>query len=144
MQLIEAFVHNPVKVAVGVLLFALFGFIGLLRMPMQLTPEVQIPTITITTTWLGAAPQEIEREIIQEQDQQTIEPSRIVDYPDDPLNSLFPIKFFFGIPLNNSKGKPIGVLCALNDTPMRNVHLLEPIFSIFASRAAAELERQIT
>ena len=40
MQLIEAFVHNPVKVSVGVLLFVLFGFIGLVRMPMQLTPEV--------------------------------------------------------------------------------------------------------
>ena len=49
MWLIEAFVHNPVKVAVGVLLVALFGFIALMRMPMQLTPEVQIPTITIET-----------------------------------------------------------------------------------------------
>jgi len=70
MQLIEAFVHNPVKVSVGVLLFVLFGFIGLVRMPMQLTPEVQIPTITIETRWPGAAPQEIEREIVQEQEEQ--------------------------------------------------------------------------
>jgi len=70
MQLIEAFVRNPVKVAVGVLLFVLFGFIGLVRMPMQLTPEVQIPTITIETGWPGAAPQEIERQIVQEQEEQ--------------------------------------------------------------------------
>ena len=70
MQLIEAFVRNPVKVAVGVLLLALFGVIGLVRMPMQLTPEVQIPTITIETRWPGAAPQEVEREIIQEQEEQ--------------------------------------------------------------------------
>jgi len=70
MQLIEAFVRNPVKVAVGVLLLVLFGVIGLVRMPMQLTPEVQIPTITIETRWPGAAPQEVEREIIQEQEEQ--------------------------------------------------------------------------
>ncbi|MBN2477181.1 MAG: efflux RND transporter permease subunit [Pirellulales bacterium] len=70
MQLIEAFVANPVKVSVGVLLFALFGFIGLVRMPMQLTPEVQIPTITIETRWPSAAPQEVEREIVQEQEEQ--------------------------------------------------------------------------
>jgi len=70
MQLIEAFVHNPVKVAVGVLLFVLFGFIGLARMPMQLTPEVQIPTVTVETHWRGAAPQEIEREIVLEQEEQ--------------------------------------------------------------------------
>ena len=54
MHPIEAFVHNPVKVAVGVLLVALFGIIAVFRMPMQLTPEVQIPTITITTNWPGA------------------------------------------------------------------------------------------
>lgn len=70
MHPIEAFVHNPVKVAVGVLLVALFGVIGFLRMPMQLTPEVQIPTISIETRWPGASPQEVEREIVQEQEEQ--------------------------------------------------------------------------
>jgi HAE1 family hydrophobic/amphiphilic exporter-1 len=63
---IEASVRNPVKVSVGVLIVALFGLIALLRMPMQLTPEVQIPTISIHTVWPGASPKEIEREIIQE------------------------------------------------------------------------------
>ena len=70
MQLIEAFCRNPVKVAVGVLLVALFGFIALLRMPMQLVPEVQTPTISITTTWPGASPEEVEREIVQAQEEQ--------------------------------------------------------------------------
>jgi HAE1 family hydrophobic/amphiphilic exporter-1 len=69
MQLIEAFVRNPVKVSVGVLLVALFGFIALLRMPMQLTPEVEIPKISIETVWPGASPQEVEREIVQEQEE---------------------------------------------------------------------------
>ncbi len=70
MQLIEAFVNNPVKVAVGVLIVALFGFIALMRMPMQLTPEVAIPKISIRTRWPGASPGEIEREIVQEQEEQ--------------------------------------------------------------------------
>ncbi len=70
MWLIDAFVHNPVKIAVGVLLVALFGVVALLEMPMQLTPEVQIPTITIETRWPGASPQEVEREIVQEQEEQ--------------------------------------------------------------------------
>jgi HAE1 family hydrophobic/amphiphilic exporter-1 len=67
---VEAFVRNPVKVAVGVLLVALFGIVSLVRMPMQLTPEVQVPTITIETTWPGASPQEVEREIVQKQEEQ--------------------------------------------------------------------------
>src|SRR5262245_54105014 len=37
---------------------------------MQLTPEVEIPTLSIETVWPGASPQEVEREIIQEQEEQ--------------------------------------------------------------------------
>ncbi|TWT89893.1 Efflux pump membrane transporter BepE [Pseudobythopirellula maris] len=70
MNLLEGFVKNPVKVSVGVLLLALFGCVSLLRMPMQLTPEVETPTITITTDWPGASPQEVEREIVVEQEEQ--------------------------------------------------------------------------
>ena len=70
MNLIQTFVHNPVKVAVGVILIVLFGIISMFAMPMQLTPEVEIPTLTIETTWPGASPQEVEREIIQEQEEQ--------------------------------------------------------------------------
>ena len=70
MEPVQAFVNNPVKVAVGVLLVALFGVVALVRMPMQLTPEVQVPTITIETTWPGGSPQEVEREIVQKQEEQ--------------------------------------------------------------------------
>jgi len=70
MHLIESFISNPVKVTVGVLLVALFGVVALERMPMQLTPEVQTPTITIETRWPGASPQEVEREITLEQEEQ--------------------------------------------------------------------------
>ncbi|HAA50311.1 MAG TPA: AcrB/AcrD/AcrF family protein [Planctomycetaceae bacterium] len=70
MNLIESFINNPVKVTVGVLLVALFGVVALERMPMQLTPEVQTPTITVETRWPGASPQEIEREITLEQEEQ--------------------------------------------------------------------------
>jgi HAE1 family hydrophobic/amphiphilic exporter-1 len=70
MQLIGSFVRNPVKVSVGVLLTMLFGLVALDRMPMQLTPEVQRPTITIETRWPGSSPQEVEREIILEQEEQ--------------------------------------------------------------------------
>lgn len=69
MALIEAFVRNPIKVIVGILLVALFGMVFFLRMPMQLTPEVQRPSITVSTRWPGASPQEVEREIVLEQEE---------------------------------------------------------------------------
>lgn len=70
MNLIRAIVLNPVKVTVGVLLVSLFGAVSLLRMPLQLTPEVNRPTISVQTRWPGASPQEVEREIIIEQEEQ--------------------------------------------------------------------------
>ena len=70
MGLVGAFVRNPTKVAVGVILTALFGWIALTTMPVQLVPEVQTPTITVETFWPGASPQEVEREIVQEQEAQ--------------------------------------------------------------------------
>ena len=70
MTFIEWFVRNPVKVAVCVIMLALFGSISLFRMPMQLTPEVEVPTFTVSTIWPGASPQEVESEIVQEQEEQ--------------------------------------------------------------------------
>jgi len=70
MDLIETFVRSPVKVSVGVLLIVMFGVIAIVKLPRQLTPDVEIPTITIETRWPGASPQEVEREIVQEQEEQ--------------------------------------------------------------------------
>ncbi len=55
MNLIAGCVANPVKTAVGVLLVALFGTLALLTMPVQLTAEVQVPTLTVEARWLGGA-----------------------------------------------------------------------------------------
>jgi HAE1 family hydrophobic/amphiphilic exporter-1 len=70
MNLIAACVANPVKVAVGVILTTLFGILAIFSMPVQLTPEVQIPTVTVDVSWRGASPQEIERELVQAVEEQ--------------------------------------------------------------------------
>jgi HAE1 family hydrophobic/amphiphilic exporter-1 len=70
MNFIGACIRHPVSVSVGVLLVVLFGVISLYRMPMQLTPEVDTPRISVETRWPGASPREVEREIIQEQEEQ--------------------------------------------------------------------------
>lgn len=69
MKLIEQCVHHPIKVYVGLILVVLFGLIAIGSMPVQLVPEIEIPKLTITTTWPGASPQEIETEIIKEQEE---------------------------------------------------------------------------
>ena len=69
MNLISTFVHNPVKVCVGVILLLMFGILSIVNMPMQLTPEVEVPTLTIETRWPGASPEEVEKQIVHEQEE---------------------------------------------------------------------------
>jgi len=68
MKLVDSSIKNPITVIVGVILLVMFGFIALLRIPVQLTPNVDKAEITVNTLWPGASPQEVEREIIDEQE----------------------------------------------------------------------------
>jgi len=68
MELIRWMIHKPVTVSVGVILLVLFGLVSLFGFPVQLTPDVERPIITVETTWPGAAPEEVEREIIDRQE----------------------------------------------------------------------------
>ena len=70
MQLIDSAVRYPVSTTVGVILLTLFGGIALFQIPIQLVPDVEEPVVTVTTIWPGASPQEIEREIVDEQEEQ--------------------------------------------------------------------------
>ena len=67
--MITWFIENPVKVSVGIILLTLFGILAMLQMPMQLAPNVQRPAISIETRWPGASPQEVEKEIVNEQEE---------------------------------------------------------------------------
>lgn len=53
---------------VGVILVLLFGAISLNRLPVQMAPNVERPIITVTTSWPGAAPEEVESEILELQE----------------------------------------------------------------------------
>jgi HAE1 family hydrophobic/amphiphilic exporter-1 len=69
MAFIQFAIRNPVKIAVGVILAVMFGLISYFATPVQLTPDVEEPEITVTTRWPGASAQEVEREIIEEQEE---------------------------------------------------------------------------
>jgi HAE1 family hydrophobic/amphiphilic exporter-1 len=68
MNFIKFSITKPVSVAVGIILVILFGLIGINRLPVQLTPDVERPQITVTTIWSGATPYEVEKDIVEEQE----------------------------------------------------------------------------
>jgi len=73
--LVDRAIRLPVTVSVGAALIILFGFISLFRVPVQLTPDVEEPKISVQTVWRGASPEEVEKEIIipQEDKLKTLE-----------------------------------------------------------------------
>ncbi|MCG8425776.1 MAG: efflux RND transporter permease subunit [Chromatiales bacterium] len=68
MDLVKLSIKQPVSTFSAVILVVLFGIIGLTRLPIQLTPDVEAPKISINTNWGGASPYEIEKEIIEDQE----------------------------------------------------------------------------
>lgn len=70
MKLVDTAIKKPVTVTVGAILLALFGSISLFRIPIQLTPNVDLPEISVETVWRGASPVEVEREIIDVQEEE--------------------------------------------------------------------------
>lgn len=68
MDLIRYSIEKPVTVISVVIIIVLFGLISLKQLPFQLSPTVVEPEITVMTDWRGATPYEIEREIIEEQE----------------------------------------------------------------------------
>lgn len=97
MNLIATCVANPVKAAVGVLLLTLFGSLAILSMPVQLTPEVQVPTIAVETRWPGASPQEIEQEIVQPLEEKLRSVEGLTKLSSTSGNGLGTVDLEFGI-----------------------------------------------
>ena len=70
MNLIRLAIERPIAVVAAVLMVVMFGWVSLTTIPIQLTPDVNRPIIEIETTWSGAAAVDIEREIINLQEEE--------------------------------------------------------------------------
>ena len=69
MNLIGTSIQRPIAVIAAVLMVVMFGYVALQTIPIQLTPDINRPIIVITTNWGGAAPAEVEREIVNRQEE---------------------------------------------------------------------------
>lgn len=54
---------RPVAIAMVVVATVVFGLVGLLRLPVNLLPDISYPSVTIRTRYPGAAPQDVEERV---------------------------------------------------------------------------------
>ena len=68
-SLVDYCIRYPVSVAVGVIFVLFFGLLSAVKIPIQLTPDISRPVVTVETIWPGSSPAEVEREIIERQEE---------------------------------------------------------------------------
>ena len=69
MNLTELSLKRPIAIVSVIFMTIIMGFIALDRIPIQIAPDVNKPVISITTYWFGASPYEMEREIVNRQEE---------------------------------------------------------------------------
>jgi len=69
-DLIQTSIKKPVTVIVGIILILLFGLVAFYEIPVQLNPTIESPEITVSTSYFGAAPFEIEDEVTNKLEEQ--------------------------------------------------------------------------
>ncbi len=62
-------IEKPVILTVAILILTLFGILAMFSVPVQMIPDLDARLIKISTSWPGATPQDIEKEILIEQEQ---------------------------------------------------------------------------
>jgi multidrug efflux pump subunit AcrB len=125
---------NPTAALVTALLIVLFGFLALRALPVQLTPEVERPEITITTAWRGAAPEEVEAEIIEPQEDQLRGLPGMTELLSEARQGSGKITISFDVDFSLERGL-IEVINRLNRVPQYPNDADEPILSTAGGRS---------
>jgi multidrug efflux pump subunit AcrB len=66
MWLTKLVLRRPVSVLVVVLGLLIFGVVSVFSLPLELTPELEMPMLVISTIYPGAAPQDVEKLVTHE------------------------------------------------------------------------------
>jgi len=103
MNPIDISVRRPVLVIVGILLLVIFGLVSFFQLPYQLTPKVTQPKISVKTFWAGATPYEVEREIIEKQEEELKSTPELVRYESNSKDNMGEITLTFKIGTDMSR-----------------------------------------
>ncbi len=136
MKLVHDAIRFPVTTTVGVLLLVLFGSLALRRIPVQLTPTVEEPEITVTTYWPGASPLEVEREIIEEQEEQLKSLEGLIEMESSSSDSNGSITLTFQIGTDQDAAL-LKVSNALQQVPSYPAEADKPVIYSVAAEANA-------
>ncbi|TNF98274.1 MAG: efflux RND transporter permease subunit, partial [Gammaproteobacteria bacterium] len=121
----EKIVQRGILMAVITLIISVLGIVAAVKIPVQMIPDLEVRTISIRTTWPGATPQDVEKEILIEQEEHL----RSVPSLQRMVSSAsfgrayIELEFPFGVDLNDTL---INISNALSQVPSYPNNVNEP------------------
>ena len=135
MNLIDTSIKKPVSVIVGIVLILMFGMVALSQLPYKLTPNVIEPEIGVVTLWPGATPSEIERDIVEKQEEQLKSTPGLVNYEATASDNLSEITLTFEVGTDMNKAL-LEVSNKLNQVDTYPENVEKPIIQSAGSNAS--------
>ncbi|RTR37368.1 efflux RND transporter permease subunit [Shewanella canadensis] len=129
MNLTRISTHNPAGTLVTLLLIAIFGVLAIAKLPIQLLPDIQRPQISVFNNWRSAAPQEMESNIIEPQENVLRQVPGVVEMTSNISQGFGRVSLTFEVG-NNMQEAMINVINALNQTPPRPLDANEPFINV--------------
>ncbi len=135
MNFIDISIKKPVSVFVGIVLILMFGMVALTQLPYKLTPNVIEPEIGVVTLWPGATPSEIERDIVEKQEEQLKSTPGLVNYEATASDNLSEITLTFEVGTDMNKAL-LEVSNKLNQVESYPENVEKPIIQSAGSNAS--------
>ena len=125
MNLTRSSTRNPAAVAVIAALILVFGFIAMIKLPIQLTPDIEQPQINISTGWRAAAPEELESVIIEPIENVVKNTRGVTDVTTSIQRGFGNITLTFDVGANMQQAM-LDVINNLNQAPPLPLDAIEP------------------
>ena len=121
----EAIIKRGTLMTVIILIVSVLGVMAALRIPVQMIPDLEVRTVTVRTSWPGATPQDIEKEIVIEQEEylRSIPGLQRIISSSSFGRASIELEFPFGVDLNETL---INVNNALSQVPSYPINVNEP------------------
>ena len=129
-----AIVRNGILMTVVALIICVLGILAAFRVPVQMIPDLEVRTISVRTSWPGATPQDVEKEILIEQEEylRTLPNLQRLESSASRGSAVIELDFPFGVDMTQTL---IAVNNALNQVPTYPENVDEP--RVFASSFSA-------
>jgi len=130
----EAIIRNGILMTVIALIVSVLGVMAAFRVPVQMIPDLEVRTVSVQTSWPGATPQDVEKEILIEQEEflRNVPNLQRLESTASSGSAVIELDFPFGVDMTETL---IRVNNALNQVPAYPENVDEP--RVYASSFSA-------